>query len=195
MAGIADSGSCCAHRMRIAVVFLVLGLATAVAQESPSPTPATVTPVNAAAPQVALRFALPPMEGTISLGIYDHDGKLVRMLHREDAISEFTAGQDALETVWDGNDDEGNPLPNGKYGARGYVVGDLKVEGIDYFFNDWVTDDKSPHIRHLWQLGMENGELRVNAELADGKKTTFICDQSTGAITREIPRAFRSPLR
>ena len=62
-----------------------------------------------------MRFALPPLEGTISLGIYDHDGKLVRVLHREDAISEFTAGHDALETVWDGNDDEGNPLPNGKY--------------------------------------------------------------------------------
>ena len=76
-------------------------------------------------------------------------GKLVRVLHREDAIAEFTAGNDALETVWDGNDDDGNPLPNGKYSARGYVVGDLKVEGIDYFFNDWVTDEKSPHIRRL----------------------------------------------
>ena len=89
-----------------------------------------------------MRFALPPLEGTISLGIYDHDGKLVRVLHREDAISEFTAGHDALETVWDGTDDEGNPLPNGKYSARGFVVGDLKVEGVDYFFNDWVTDEK-----------------------------------------------------
>ena len=31
------------------------------------------------------------------------------------------------------HDDEGNPLPNGKYSGRGYVVGDLKVEGVDYF--------------------------------------------------------------
>ena len=130
------------------------------------------------------------MEGTISLGIYDHDGKLVRVLHREDAISEFTAGHDALETVWDGNDDQGNPVPNGKYGGRGYVVGDLKVEGIDYFFNDWVTDEKSPHIRHLWQLWMDNGELHVNADLANGKKTTFVCDQSTGVMTREVPLRF-----
>jgi len=130
------------------------------------------------------------MEGTISFGIYSHDGKLVRVLHREDAISEFTAGHDALETVWDGNDENGNPVPDGKYSARGYVVGDLKVEGIDYFFNDWVTDDKSPHIRHLWQLWMDNGELQANADLADGKKTTFVCDQSNGAITRQIPLRF-----
>jgi len=172
--------------MRIAVLFsLILAFVSSPAQDSPTPSP-SARPLRT----VSLRFALPPLEGTISLGIYDHDGKLVRTLHREDAISEFTAGHDALETVWDGNDDAGNPLPNGKYSARGYVVGDLKVEGIDYFFNDWVTDNKSPHIRHLWQLWMESGELRVNADLANGKKTTFICDQSTGEITREIPLRF-----
>ena len=133
-----------------------------------------------------LRFALPPLEGTISLGIYDHAGKLVRVLHREDAISEFTAGHDALETVWDGNDEQGNPLPNGKYSARGYVVGDLKVEGIGYFFNDWVTDEKSPHILRLSQLWMENGELRVDAELTGRRKVEFVCDQSTGDIQSEV---------
>jgi hypothetical protein len=172
--------------MRIAVLFsLILAFVSSPAQDSPIPSP-SARPLRT----VSLRFALPPLEGTISLGIYDHEGKLVRTLHREDAISEFTAGHDALETVWDGNNDTGNPLPNGKYSARGYVVGDLKVEGIDYFFNDWVTDNKSPHIRHLWQLWMESGELRVNADLANGKKTTVICDQSTGEITREISLHF-----
>jgi hypothetical protein len=176
--------------MRIAILFCsILALVSSQAQESPTPSP---SPSPAAPPlrSVPLRFALPPMDGTISLGIYEHGGKLVRVLHREDAISEFTAGHDALETVWDGNGENGNPLPNGKYSARGYVVGDLKVEGIDYFFNDWVTDDKSPHIRHLWQLWMDSGELRVNADLAGGMKTTFICDQSTGVMTREIPARF-----
>ena len=191
----ADPGYSFAHRMRIAIVFFVFGLAAALAQESPSPTLApspspSPSPSTPPLRRVVLRFALPPMEGTISLGIYDHEGKLVRALHREDAISEFSAGHDALETVWDGNDDKGNPVPVGKYGARGYVVGDLKVEGIEYFFNDWVTDEKSPHIRHLWQLWMDNGELHVNADLANDKKTTFVCDQSTGAITGEIPLRF-----
>ena len=176
--------------MRIAILFCsIFALVSGQAQESPtlSPSPSPSAPPLRSVP---LRFALPPMDGTISLGIYDHGGKLVRVLHREDAISEFTAGHDALETVWDGNGENGNPLPNGKYSARGYLVGDLKVEGIGYFFNDWVTDDKSPHIRHLWQLWMDSGELHVNADLADGKKTTFICDQSTGGMTKEIPARF-----
>jgi hypothetical protein len=177
--------------MRIAILFFVLGLVAVGAQEPPPPTPSPSPSPSLAPPRrVLLRFALPPLEGTISLGIYNGAGKLVRILHREDTVSEFTPGHDALETVWDGNDDDGAPLPNGKYRARGYVVGDLKAEGVDYFFNDWVTDEKSLHVRHLWQLGMENNELRINADLAGGKKTTFICDQATGAVTREIPARF-----
>jgi hypothetical protein len=178
--------------MRIAILFLsLLTLASGQAPLSPIPsasTSPTVSPPSSPVPlarSVPLRFALPPLDGTISLGIYDRAGKLVRVLHREDAIAEFTAGNDALETDWDGNDEDGNPLPNGKYSARGYVVGNLKIEGVDYFFNDWVTDEKSPHILRLSQLWMENGELRVNAELAGGKATAFVCDQVNGAWRNE----------
>jgi hypothetical protein len=173
--------------MRLAILFCsVLALLSIQAQESPTPTPAPSPSASGSPPRrVSLRFALPPMEGTISLGIYDHAGKLVRVLHREDAITEFTAGHDALETIWDGNDDAGHSLPNGKYSARGFVVGDLKVEGVDYLFNDWVTDEKSPHILRLAQLWMENGELRIDAELTGGKKAEFVCDQTTGDIQRE----------
>ena len=76
-------------------------------------------------------------------------------------------------------------MPNGKYGARGYVIGDLKVEGIDYFFNDWVTDEKSPHVLRATQLWMKDGELLVDTELAGGRKVTFVCDRTNGAIRRE----------
>lgn len=175
--------------MRIVMMLCaMLALVSAHGQESPSPAPSTSPTISPSPPprRVGLRFALPPLPGTISLGIYDRAGKLVRVLHREDAITDFTAGTDALETGWDGNDDDDNPLPPGKYSARGYVVGDLKVEGIDYFFNDWVTDEKSPHIRRLTQLWMENGELRVDAELAGARKTAFVCDQTTGALLNEV---------
>jgi hypothetical protein len=174
--------------MHIAILFCsLLALLPIQAQESPAPTPSpSPSPSVSPSRSVPLRFALPPLDGTISLGIYDHGGKLVRVLHREDAISEFTAGNDALETTWDGNDESGNPLPNGKYSARGYVVGDLKVEGINYFFNDWVTDEKSPHILRISQLWMEQGELRVDAELAGGKMTAFACDQISGALHEEV---------
>ncbi len=125
--------------MRCAILSLLFSLTTVLAQQSPIPSP-SVSPsplaTNPAAPvrSVTLRFALPPLEGTISLGVYNGDGKLVRVLHREDAVSDFTAGHDALETTWDGTDDDGKSLPNGKYHARGFVVGGLKVEGVSYFF-------------------------------------------------------------
>ncbi len=184
-----DPGYSFAHSMRIVILFSIICALTFVrAQETPPP---TATPASSAAPSASpprhalLRFALPPLDGTISLGIYDRSGKLVRVLHREDGVADFTAGNDALETVWDGDDDDEKPLPNGKYSAHGYVVGALQVEGIDYFFNDWVTDEKSPHIRRLNQLWMDNGELRIDAELADGRKTAFVCDPTNGAIFNE----------
>lgn len=73
----------------------------------------------------------PPLEGRISLGIYDAKGKLVRVLHREATLNEFKIGADALETEWDGKDNQGTDLPPGKYHARGYTVGSLKVEHLD----------------------------------------------------------------
>ncbi|HEY2711001.1 MAG TPA: hypothetical protein VGI60_00685 [Chthoniobacterales bacterium] len=178
--------------MRSAILSLLIGLTTVVAQEPPAPS-ASVSPsplaASSAAPvkSVTLRFALPPLEGTISLGVYNGEGKLVRVLHREDAISEFTAGHDALETTWDGTDDGGKALSNGKYHARGFVVGGLKVEGVNYFFNDWVTDEKSPHIHSLGQIWMESGVFEVEADLAGDRRTTLICDQNTGEIKGELP--------
>jgi hypothetical protein len=179
-----------APKVGLTLFFCLLALAAVIAQEpsasSPSPSPSPTPSPSVAPPRkVTLRFALPPLEGTISLGIYDQNGKLVRVLHREDEIAEFTPGHDALETSWDGTDDNGHPLPNGKYHGRGYLVGDLRVDGIDYFFNDWVTDENSPHILRLTQLWMENGKLIVEAELVGGKKAAFICDQTTGALRGE----------
>jgi len=168
--------------MRIAILFsLILALAFGQAQDSPTPSP-SARPLRT----VSLRFALPPLEGTISLGIYDHDGTLVRTLHREDAISEFTAGHDALETAWDGTDDDGNPLPDGKYSGRGYVVGDLKVEGVDYFFNDWVTDENSPHILRVENFTWDSKEqLILLVTLAGDKNEIIRCNSSTGGILND----------
>ena len=72
----------------------------------------------------------PPLDGTISLGIYDANGKLVRVLHQEAKLNEFAIGADALVTQWDGKNDEDQDLSTGKYHARGYLVGPLKVEDL-----------------------------------------------------------------
>ncbi len=115
---------------RNAAVLIALAFGgIALAQESPSPTP-TQTPSPTPARNVPLSFIPPPMDGTISLGIYDPNGKLVRVLHREAKIDNFTLEADSLKTTWDGRDDSGQDLPPGKYHARGYLVGRLKVERL-----------------------------------------------------------------
>src|SRR5436190_11167600 len=102
---------------------------------SPSPTSAQTTtaspsPSAVAARSVPLRFVPPPMEGTISLGIWDANDKLVRVLHCEAKIDKFTVEENSLSTTWDGKNDLGEDLPAGKYRARGYLVGKLKVEDL-----------------------------------------------------------------
>ncbi len=103
--------------------------------ESPtlSPTPAgTVTPfvTPATVRNIRISFLPPPLEGKISLGIYDANGKLVRVLHQEAELDAFTVGENALVTKWDGKNDDGEDLPPGKYSARGYLVGHLKLEDL-----------------------------------------------------------------
>ncbi len=150
---------------------LVFGFALAHAQEMPTSSPTPPPRV------VQLHFAAPPLDGTISLGIYDPAGKLVRVLHREDNFSDFTEGHDALETSWDGTDDTGHRLPPGRYHARGFLVGEeVKVEGVDSFFNDWVTDEKSPHLAHISRISFHDDALYLTATSADGSSGEFRYD-------------------
>ena len=96
---------------------------------TPSPSPTPSPNVNASpARAVRISFVPPPLEGTISLGVYDANGKLVRVLVQEAEPNEFTVGADALVAKWDGRNNNEQDLPAGKYHARGYLVGRLKVE-------------------------------------------------------------------
>jgi hypothetical protein len=70
------------------------------------------------------------MDGTISLGIYDQTGKIVRVLHQNAQLNDFAIGADALVTRWDGKDDGHQDSPSGRYRARGYLVGPLKREDL-----------------------------------------------------------------
>src|SRR5262245_51670443 len=95
----------------------------------PSPTPEQ-TPLPSPTRSVRISFVPPPIEGTISLGIYDQAGKLVRILHQNAQLDDFTIGADALATRWDGKDDGQQDLPAGRYRARGYLVAPLKREDL-----------------------------------------------------------------
>ena len=134
---------------------MVVG-ATAFAQESPipslsppetpSPSPLPSATSSPAARSVSLRFVPPPMEGTISLGIWDANDKLVRVLHREAKIDSFTVEENSLSTSWDGKDDAGENLPAGTYRARGYLVGDLKVELVSEILTSGILSSALDHI-------------------------------------------------
>jgi hypothetical protein len=102
-------------------------------EESVEPAPSPVqTPSASPARSARISFVPPPLEGTISLGIYNANGKLVRVLHQESDLSEFTIGADALITQWDGRNDNDEDVPAGKYRARGYLVGRLKVQDLGH---------------------------------------------------------------
>jgi hypothetical protein len=96
---------------------------------TPSPTPEqspSVSPLRS----VRVSFVPPPLEGTISLGIYDKTGKLVRVLQQQAQLNEFTTGADGLVTQWDGKNDNDQDLPSGKYHARGYLIGSVKLQDL-----------------------------------------------------------------
>src|SRR6266404_4661172 len=110
----------------------LISLCAAFGQEAPSttPTPPAPSPNPSPTRSVRISFVPPPLEGTISLGIYDKSGKLVRVLHQEAQLNEFAIGADGLVTQWNGRNDEEQDLPAGRYHSRGYVIGPLKVEDL-----------------------------------------------------------------
>jgi hypothetical protein len=176
---------------RVAAAWLAMGIA--IAQESPSPT-ASVTseespalsispeesskaspaPVQTPSPNafgarsVRVSFIPPPLEGTISLGIYDTTGKLVRVLHQEAQLEEFTIGADALVTQWNGKNDGGEDLPAGKYRARGYLVGALKVEDAGVVVDSPPQDSQGASVKVKLMPNPLRNDKRFVIDIAAG---------------------------
>jgi len=168
--------------LRLSGVLLLNLALTASGQESPTPEPTTTPPTRS----VRLSFLPPPLDGTISLGIYDAKGKLVRVLKREADINEFTIGTDALSITWDGQDDAGKSVPPGRYSAHGFVVGDLKIEGVGFFFNDWITSEDSPRIMRINNLREQGDKLLLLVGLSGGRDAVVSCDLS-GKVLESMP--------
>ena len=117
--------------LKLTVIIAFTAFCAVIAQESPSPSP---VPSAASTPSftrsVRVTFVPPPIQGTISLGIYDSAAKLVRVLKQEAELDEFEIGDDGLSISWDGKDDTGFEVPAGKYRARGYVIAPMKIEPV-----------------------------------------------------------------
>jgi hypothetical protein len=171
------------------VLLMAILASAAVAQESPnppttpeqSPTPSispaesiTPSPTSEQTPSITparsvrISFVPPPLEGRISLGIYDTTGKLVRVLHQEAQLNQFEIGADALVTQWDGKDSEGTDLPPGKYHARGYMVGSLKVEDLNQTGTPSPEHNPSASVRVKLMPNPLDKDKRAIVELAAG---------------------------
>jgi hypothetical protein len=154
----------------IAATLMAISASAVFAQESPTPTPSAIseespalwvspaeslaatpppeqTPSAPPGRSVRISFVPPPLEGKISLGIYDAKGKLVRVLHQEADLTEFKIGADALVTQWDGKNDNDEDLPSGKYHARGYLVGPLKVEDLGQVATSLSENKSSANVK------------------------------------------------
>ena len=115
-----------------------------------------------------IAFAV-PSSGRITLGVFDKTGKLVRTLHAMDEEDAFRVGLNGYITKWDGLDDAGNRAPAGHYHVRGYLIEEVTVEGEAYHFNDWVTGDEDPSLRHIVDFAfLPGGDVLLLAISADG---------------------------
>ena len=130
-----------------------------------------------------LMFLPPPVEGTISVGVYNNLGKLVRVLNKDAEVDSFKSGLNGLLIDWDGNGDDGKPLAQGKYFARGVLAGSIQVSGVAFHLNDWATPDSSTHINRILSVALLPGKtiaalageggaelLIVNADKNETKK-------------------------
>jgi hypothetical protein len=125
-----------------------------------------------------LMFIPPPVEGVISLGVYDAHGKLVRVLKQGADIDSFKSGLNGLFVDWDGADTTGKNAPPGKYYARGVLIGDISVSGVAYHLNDWVNDSVNLRVKMVSSPTLLSG--RSLAVLADtGRPEILIVDAAS----------------
>jgi hypothetical protein len=118
---------------------------------------------------VRITFLPPPMDGTLSLAVFDRLGKKVRSLHTEAMNSDFVVSLNGLSTVWDGKDDSGKTLPAGKYRVRGLCVGDIELTGEAFHGNDWVETEDGPYPISFRSLNLQGTTLELTASDIHGQ--------------------------
>ncbi len=131
-------------------------------------------PVRPAPGSVQVMFLPPPLEveAVYSVGVYEtKTGRLVRRLHEDVEDGAFTAGLNGFITSWDRKDDAGKTVPAGRYAARGWAVGEMKVEGVDILGNEWTNEDGDLRVQRVEAISLvpADGGLVVLATMADAK--------------------------
>ena len=146
-----------------------------------------LAPLRAEDP-IVVTFAVPDT-GLITLGVFDKAGKLVRTLHRLAPEKDFRVDVNGYATRWDGKDDFGRRLPAGHYHLRGYLVGNIKVEGEDFLFNDWATDEAAPKLSRILDFSLlDNGDIALLARDSSQKPLVGRYSPERGFLwTKDLP--------
>lgn len=133
---------------------LVAGLAHSTFAREPLPPPTD---------QVSVELAPPPLDGTVSIGVFDSTGKCIRVLYKSADSDSIPSALNGFLITWDGKTDAGTSAAKGEYEIRGVTVGDVTAEGEAYHFNDWINSDEpafSPTSTKLVKL-FDNGDFLV----------------------------------
>jgi hypothetical protein len=156
--------------MAILHLALLTCLAAVSARAEEAVTDAVLAETPPAARGAEVRFVPPGASGTVSLGLYDASGRLVRVLADEWTFNRFRVGLNGLSTTWDGLDNQGRPVPAGSYAARGFVVGNVQAAGEAFHFNDWIESADSPRIVAVGaQQLLPGGDILLAARLAGAR--------------------------
>lgn len=127
-----------------------------------------VPPAPAQEKGTRITFLPPPIEGHITLGLFDPAGKLAHVLKKNATEADFTVGLNGFITHWDGTNGAGTPLPAATYQARGFSVGDVEVEGVAFHGNDWISSEESPRLTRVVELALDpQGGLLLKAAKPD----------------------------
>ena len=137
-----------------------------------------------------LIFVPPPIEGVISLGVYDSKGKLERVLKKGASIDSFKSGLNGLFIDWDKTDIQGKPVPSGKYFARGVLTGDVKIAGVAFHLNDWVGDPNTPRPRKILSAALL-ADARP-AVLSETSQQEYVTVEDGDRQTNSMPLAFKA---
>ena len=157
---------------------LSLLLAGALDAADPAPTQPKSTSLK-------ITFLPPPLEGTLSVGIFDKSNKLVRTLHSESSAAEFVTGLNGLITSWDGKGDSGTPVPSGKYRVRGLAVGDLELTGEAFHGNDWVISEDAPRPVRFTRLSLQGEEVVLEGLDSTGRAWRWLHSPISNALRSE----------
>ena len=72
-------------------------------------------PLPAPKNQISVELAPPPLEGTVSIGVFDSAGKCIRVLAKGVDQESIPSALNGFQIIWDGKNEAGGIAVNGDY--------------------------------------------------------------------------------